>query len=203
MSLSRLTTEGMNPIVRMLVISDFFVLAGIGFLGPILPIFIVEWIPGGSVKVAGFASAIYMVMWVLQIPVGRYLDRHRGDRDEYIFLVIGGFITAVALFLFTFAQTPLHIYLIQALAGLGRAIDLPAWYKIFTKKIDRDKEGYDWGVENVTVALAVGFVSALAGLIVDAYGFRALFLIAGATATVGASILFLLYRSVFPKKLRD
>jgi len=201
MSLSRLTAQGMNPIVRMLVISDFFVLAGIGFLGPILPIFIVDWIPDGSVKVAGFASAIYMVMWVLQIPVGRYLDRHHGDRDEYIFLVVGGFITAVALFLFTFAQTPLHIYLIQALAGLGRAIDLPAWYKIFTKKIDRDKEGYDWGVENVTVALAVGFVSALAGLIVDAYGFRALFLIAGATATVGASILFLLYRSVFPKRV--
>src|SRR3989344_5393239 len=53
MSLSRLATQGMNPIVRMLVISDFFVLAGIGFLGPILPIFIADQIPGGSVKVAG------------------------------------------------------------------------------------------------------------------------------------------------------
>src|SRR3989338_688171 len=201
MSLSRLATQGMNPIVRMLVISDFLVLAGIGFLGPILPIFIADQIPGGSVKVAGFASAIYMAMWVLQIPVVRFLDRTRGDWDEYIFLVIGGFTTAAALFLFAFAETPLHIYLIQALAGLGRAIDLPAWYKIFTKKIDREKEGYDWGVENVTVALAVGFASALAGLIVDAYGFRALFLMAGGTATAGALILFILYRSVFPKKI--
>src|SRR3989338_11709871 len=104
MSLSRLATQGMNPIVRMLVISDFFVLAGIGFLGPILPIFIADQIPGGSVKVAGFASAIYMAMWVLQIPVGRFLDRTRGDWDEYIFLAIWGVTTAAAPFLFSFAE---------------------------------------------------------------------------------------------------
>src|SRR3989344_1277355 len=110
MSLSRLATQGMNPIVRMLVISDFFVLAGIGFLGPILPIFIPDRIVGGDVKVAGFASAIYMVMWVLQIPVGRFLDRTRGDWDEYIFLVIGGVFIAPALFLFSFAATPPHIF---------------------------------------------------------------------------------------------
>src|SRR3989344_888246 len=203
MSLRSLATLGINPIVRMLVISDFFVLAGIGFLGPILPVFIVTQLPGGDVRAAGFASAIYMAMWVFQIPIGRYLDRTKGERDDYTLLVLGAFITAIALFLFTIAKTPMHIYLIQALAGLGRAIDLPAWFGIFTRKIDKKREGYEWGVENVTAALSVGFVSAIAGLITEAYGFRALFILAGSASLIGALVLFFLYRSVFPQSVEN
>ncbi|MBI2097245.1 MAG: MFS transporter [Candidatus Sungbacteria bacterium] len=199
MSLIYLMSLRINPIVRMLVISDFFILAGLGFIGPMLPIFIVNQIPGGDVRAAGFAAAIYMAMWVFQIPIGRYLDRTKGERDDYTFLVAGAFITSAALFLFSVAETPWHIYLIQALAGLGRAIDLPAWYSIFTRKVDKKREGYEWGVENVTAALSVGFVSAIAGLIAEAYGFRALFILAGAASFIGALVLFFLYRSVFPR----
>src|SRR3989344_5273167 len=197
MSLHLLATLKINPIVRMLVISDFFILAGIGFIGPILPVFIVTQLPGGDVRTAGFASAIYMAMWVLQIPIGRFIDRTKSERDDYMFLVAGAFITAVALFLFTLAKTPAHIYLIQALAGLGRAIDLPAWYSIFTKKVDKKREGYEWGIENVSAALAVGFVSAVSGLIAKAYGFNTIFILAGTVSFIGALVLFFLYRSVF------
>ncbi len=185
----------------MLVLSDFFMLAGIGFLGPILPIFIATGIEGGSVKTAGFATAIYMVMWILQIPIGWFIDRHDGDRDDFIFLIVGAFITTAALFLFTVAEYPWHIYAIQALAGLGRAVDLPAWYSLFTRGIDKKREGLEWGVENVTVALAVGTVGALSGLITEAYGFRTLFLVAGFTALVGTVVLVLLYHSVFAEKI--
>lgn len=182
-----------NPVVRVLIVSDFFILAGIGFLAPVLPIFIAEEIAGGSTRVSGFAAAIYMLMWVFQLPVGWFLDSRGKERDDFIFIVLGSLITAISLALFIFAKTPLHIYLIQALAGFSRAIDLPAWYSIFTKKIDRHKESYEWSLENITVGLALAAVGAASGLIAERYGFQVLFLVAAALTFMGSVVLFLLY----------
>lgn len=187
--------SSINPIVRVLVLSDFFMLAGLGFLAPMLPVFVANHITGGSIKVAGFASAIYMLMWVFQLPIGWFLDKVKGERDDFIFLVIGAFITAVSLYLFIFATLPWHVYAIQALAGLSRAIDLPAWFKLFTKKLDKNREGLEWSIENVVVALAIAFVGAISGLIVETYGFKTLFILSGTTELIGASILLGLYIS--------
>lgn len=196
MNLRRFEITQVNPLIKMLVLSDFFMLAGIGFLGPILPIFIATNISGGDVRTAGFATAIYMGMWVLQIPIGQFLDRHHGNKDDVIFLIVGAFITAFSFYLFIFARAPWHVYLIQALAGLGRAIDLPAWFALFTRGIDKRKEGFEWGLENVTAALAIGVVGALSGLVTQAYGFTTLFAVAGSVSLIGAVILLSLYSFV-------
>lgn len=188
-----------NPLVKTLVLSDFFMLAGIGFLGPILPVFISTEIAGGDVRIAGFATAVYMAMWVLQVPIGQFLDRHHGDKDDFIFLILGAYITALSFFLFVFAEQVWQVLLIQAIAGLGRAIDLPAWYALFTRSLDKKREGYEWSLENVSVALAIGLVGALSGLVTKAYGFDVLFLIAGSVSFLGATILLLLYPAVFKK----
>src|SRR3989344_4637282 len=192
-----------NPVIRILVISDLFVLAGIGLFSPILAIFITQRIEGGDAQVAGFASAIYFLMWVFQIPVGKYLDRNHGDRDDFWFLVSGAFITSLVPFLYLFVSLPWHVYLLQALMGLGRAIDLPPWYALFTRRIDKSREGFDWSIENVSAGLGLAATGALGGTIAKWYGFEAVFIFAGVLSIVGSLILLTLHKYAYEKERKD
>src|SRR3989344_2290019 len=86
-----------NKIVKILITSDFFLNLGWGLLGPIFAIFIVQNIAIENVseaaKVAGFASLSYWaVKSMLQIPIGHYLDRNHGEKDDFWFMITGTFI---------------------------------------------------------------------------------------------------------------
>jgi MFS family permease len=150
--------------------------------------------------VVGFAAAIYFAMWIFQIPVGKYLDRNHGDRDDFWFLVVGAFITSMVPFLYLFASLPVHVYLLQALMGLGRAIDLPPWYAIFTRRIDKSKEGFDWSIENVVVGLGLAATGALGGTVAKWYGYETVFVLAGILSIIGSSILLLIHKYAYAKE---
>jgi len=93
--------KNINKVIRILMVSDFFLNAGWGFLSPIFAIFIVQRITAGdtiqAAKVAGFAALFY---WItkssLQIPIGRYLDKNRGEKDDFIFMFLGTLIVSLA-----------------------------------------------------------------------------------------------------------
>mgnify|MGYP001570346447 CR=1 FL=1 len=189
-----------NPVIRTLIVSDLFVLAGIGLFNPILAIFVTQHIQGGDVQVVGFAVAIYFAMWVFQIPVGKYLDRNHGDRDDFWFLLAGSFLTSAVPFLYLFASLPWHVYALQALMGLGRAIDLPPWFALFTRRIDKTREGFDWSVENVVAGLGLAVTGALGGTVAKWYGFEAVFIFAGILSVIGSSVLLLLYKYTYQEE---
>lgn len=185
-----------NPIIRILIISDFFILFGLGFFNPILAVFITDRIDGGNVQIAGFAAAIYFAMWIFQIPIGRYLDKNHGDVDDFWFLFSGAAITSIVPFLYLFTSQPWHIYSLQALLGLGRAIDLPPWYALFTRRIDKTKEGFDWSLENVVAGAALAGAGALGGTIAKFYGFETVFIVSGILSIIGSAIILFLYKYI-------
>ncbi len=191
--------QAINPVIRILITSDFFVLSGIGFFNPVLAIFVTQQVQGGDAQVAGFAWAIYFAMWIVQIPIGKYLDRNHGDIDDFWFLLTGAFFTAAVPFLYLFASLPWHVYLLQALLGLGRGISLPPWYALFTRRIDKAHEGYEWGMENVVAGMGLALAGALAGIIVKRYGFEAAFIFAGFLSLIGSSALIFLRRHAYQK----
>ena len=68
-------------LVKFFVISDFFLLAGWGFIDPIFSVFIVQHIAGGTLITVGIAAAIYWILKsILQIPIAKYLDRTPAKR---------------------------------------------------------------------------------------------------------------------------
>lgn len=48
-----------NKVIKVLVLTDFALFTGFGFVLPIFAIFITEHIQGGDIKMAGFAAFIY------------------------------------------------------------------------------------------------------------------------------------------------
>ena len=81
-----------NKVIKILILSDVALISGFGFITPIFAIFLTDRIEGGNVEVAGYAAAIYwIVMSLVVIPLGRYLDKNHGEKDDLWFIIIGRF----------------------------------------------------------------------------------------------------------------
>lgn len=186
-----------NKIIKTLVLGDVLFFSAFGLIGPIFAVFVTGQIPGATVATAGFAATInLLIRAALQMPIARYIDKHKGEKDDFFLMVIGSLLVSLVPFIYLFIETIPQLYLAQALLGIGGAFANPGWYAIFTRHIDKTKEGTEWTLENVSVALAAAGAAALGGLIASKFGFQTLFLMVGILAFVGLVIQISLYSTV-------
>jgi MFS family permease len=170
----------MNKVIKVLIYSDVSLITGLGFAAPIFAIFLTNNIEGGSIETAGFAAAIYWIFQAgLMIPFGKYLDKKHGEKDDLWFIVIGNFLAAAAVLGYIFSRLPWHIYLLQAIYGIGMGMNMPGYTAIFTRHIDKGKEAYDWSVRGALVGIGTGISGALGGIIAQNLGFEKLFIGSG------------------------
>mgnify|MGYP001587283234 CR=1 FL=1 len=79
-----------NRVIKRLVISDFVFNFAFGLLGPIFAIFILDNVPGSSLKVIGLATSFYWISRSLStVPLSRFMDKTDAERDEYYFSLVG------------------------------------------------------------------------------------------------------------------
>lgn len=186
-----------NHVIRTLITSDFLINAGFSIFGPVFAIFITKQITDGSIQVVGFAAAIaQLVKAGLQIPVARYLDRNHGEYDDFYSMVTGSLVVATVPFLYLFASTSNHIYMIQIFYGIGAALAIPPWYAIFTRHIDKMKENVEWSLESIAIGTSGAGAAALSGLIASTFGFHYVFLLGGIFAMLGASLQIKIYHDL-------
>ncbi len=186
-----------NKIVFFLIKADFFFFSALGFVAPIFAVFLTEKLKDGSIEVAGFAIAIYWITKsIFEIPIAKFLDKKKGERDDLMFLVSGYFVVGLIHFGYTQATLSWHIYILEALYAVAMAIAMPGWSAIFTRHIDKGREGFEWSIEHVTYSIGTGITGALSGIFVSKYGFNAVFMIAGVVAIIGSLIPLFIYKNV-------
>ncbi len=186
-----------NKVIRVLVLGDIMFFSAFGLIGPIFAIFVTDQIAGATVATVGFAATINLLTRaLLQMPVARYIDRHRGEKDDFKFMVTGSTLISVVPFIYLFVTVPWHLYLAQVVLGVGGALANPGWYAIFTRHIDKNKEGTEWTLQNIGISLAAAGAAAIGGILAQYFGFRNLFLIVGVLSLVGLIIQMSLYSTV-------
>ena len=186
-----------NKIIRTLVLGDIMFFSAYGLIGPIFAVFVTNQVTGATIATAGFAATInLLVRSLLQMPVARYIDRHKGEKDDFKFMVAGSTLISIVPFVYFFITTPLHLYLAQVVLGIGGALANPGWYAIFTRHIDKNKEGTEWTLENIGVGLAAAGAAAIGGILAQHFGFQNLFLIVGIISLLGLIIQISLYSTV-------
>ncbi|MFH1129116.1 MAG: MFS transporter [Patescibacteria group bacterium] len=186
-----------NKIVFFLIKADFFFFSALGLVAPIFAVFLTEKLKDGSIEVAGFAVAIYWITKsIFEIPIAKFLDKRRGEKDDLLFLVAGYFVVGLIHFGYTQATLSWHIYILEALYGIAMAIAMPGWSAMFTRHIDKGKEGFEWSIEHVAYSIGVGIAGALSGILVARYGFNVVFIIAGVVAIIGSLIPLFVYKDV-------
>lgn len=186
-----------NRVVRYLILSDLAFWSGWGLVTPIFAIYVVERIEDGSAFIAGAASAVYWIVRSLfRVPVGLFLDRCSGDKDDYWFLTTGLFIASLVPFGFVFAYKPWHVYLLQSIYGIGIAISVSGWSPIFTKYLDRGREATQWGLSGSTYGIGIGITGMLGGWAVTRFGFDPVFIAVGIMGLLGVFLLLCLRNDI-------
>ena len=191
----------LNKVILIIIASDFLVTTGATLLAPIFALFITGQIQGGSVRAVGFAIAIYWaVKSVLQLPIARFIDKNRGEADDYYSMIGGLFLGSIVIALYFFAARVWHVYALQALLGVTDAFLIPPFYAVFTRHIDKGNEGFEWSLRSsVSFGGGSALGGALGGILLAIVGFRNIFLLAAALYFLSAIILTLLRPYIIPR----
>lgn len=188
-------------VVKYFILADLALLAGWGLIGPVFSVYVVETVAGATLATVGMAAAIYWVLKsLLQLPIASFLDRHEGERDDFIVLVGGLFASAFTAVAYVFITKTWHLYLVEMLHAVAFAFYVPAWSAIFSRHLDRDRVSFDWSLDSTVAGLSAGISGFFGGMIAYSFGFTWVFLLAGIFSAISAVVLLLAPDLVFPRK---
>jgi MFS family permease len=191
---------GLNKVIRILISSDFLLQAGWGLSAPIFAIFLTKQIHGGTIEMVGFIASIYWITKSIVQPfIAKQLDKNHGEKDDFIFLVVGMYVANLIPLGYMFSSQPWHIFLLEAVRGLAMACVVPTWSGIFTRHIDKGKEAFSWSIESTGIGLAAGLAGAFGGFLASTLGFKSVFLLVTIFGTLSASTLLLMRKNIFLK----
>jgi MFS family permease len=179
----------MNRTIKLLILSDIFVLTGFGLIDPIFGIYLNSNLVDGTIFSAGLASAIFLVTKsIIQLPFSRHVDKF-GDLNDIKWLIIGTCFIASVPFLYIFATNIYWIYIAQFLFGIGSGLAYPAWLGLWSTHLDRKKESFEWSLYSTIVGIGTAIAAAVGGAIAQYVGFIATFVIVGILSLLGCFIL--------------
>lgn len=182
--------KDINPVIRFLIISDTVLIGAAGLLGPIFALFITSFIDGGNESVAGIAAGVYLFSRsILQIPIAHLLDAIRGEKDDFWFMFVFSMLIAVVPLLYLVIHTPLQLYIVQFILGLLTAFTYPAFMAIFTRHIDKNKEGTEWGIYFTLTDITSAALAVIGGYMAFTAGFHTLIITVVVLSLFGALLL--------------
>ncbi len=189
-----------NQVVRTLVTADFFTNAGFSVFAPVFAVFVTGQIAGGSLATVGFGAAIVQVCKIIvELPLAKILDRNHGEYDDFYSLVIGSILIVSVPFLYLLASEVTHVYIIQAIYGIGIAFQIPPWYAIFSRHLDKLQESFEWTLDSVAVGLGGAAAAAMGGWLAQQFGFNFVFIVGGMFALCGAIVQIRIFHHIKKK----
>jgi len=187
-----LTLKGINRVIKTLIFSDLLMMGSFGLIVPVFAVFITDFISGGTVEVVGIASTVYLLTKSLgQLLAAELIDRIKGERDDFLSMVIGSVVMCSSYLLYLLVHTPMQLYIVQFIIGLATAFTFPSWMAIYTRHIDSDKEGKEWGMYFTLTDLAGAGTAAIGGVIAYNLGFKPLFVIVAGFGIISSLLLLL------------
>ncbi len=183
----------MNRTMKLLLLSDIFVLTGFGLIQPILAIYINDGgVNGGTMLTAGMASALFILTKSLvQLPFGHYVDS-QASKERW--LILGTLLMAAVPIIYLSASSIYQIYLAELIYGLGSGLAYPTWLGLWSVNLDRGKESFQWSIYHTTTGVGTAATGAGGAAMASQVGFSATFLLAGLLCIVGCLVLFVLER---------
>lgn len=190
-----------NSVIELFLLSDFLLSFSTGLLTPIFAVYVTQQITGGDLRVVGLASTVYwIVRCVISAPLGRYMDKKDGEKDEYYFMLFGSVLTIIIPLLYITASQIWHVYLFQALYGLAHAVAVPGWRILFTNHLDSGQIGYEWSLDDIFIGLSIAIGAYLGASIAEWFGFTILFVAVSTASFMGTLLLLPIRHEIKSRK---
>lgn len=186
----------MNRTLKLLIISDVLVYGALGFVGPILSIFIDHNLTGGGIFTAGLASTVYLVaLSVLQIIFSYIFN----PKDRLWMLWLGTGIIALVPVGYIFSTSIWHLFLAEFIYGIGAAFAYPSWSSLFTANLEKGKRGFQYSIYSSALGIGTAITAAVGGFVAEKIGFKFIFVLTSLLAIIGLIILFRLNKNILKK----
>ncbi len=184
-----------TKVVKTLVLSDFMLMAGWGFISPLFSVFIVNHIPGATLETVGTTTALYwLIRSVIQLPIANYLDRSEDEKDDFYALVFALILAGISAFGYMIVRTVGELYFFQVLQALAFGIYTPSWSGIFSRHLDEKRRSFDYSLDSVAIGVSTGIAGFIGGVITQHFGFNAIFIFGGTLSLFSALVV-----TTFPK----
>jgi len=172
----------------LLLASALLMLAG-GLFGPIYAVF-VEQIGGDLLTAGGAYAAFAIASGVMIFFISRWED-HVKHKEKLV--IIGYALSTIGFLGYLFIKTPLHLFIVQVILGLGEAVSSPAFDDLYSKHLQKGKFASEWGLWESFYYITIGAGALIGGFIGQEFGFKPLFMIMFLISLAGLiSSLFLL-----------
>lgn len=156
-----------NNIIWFLTFSDTLFWGAYYAVNPLISIYLANKLNQPVGQIVGIGLAVFLVSRAMtQLVAGSLADRWKSSNDEVYFLVLGSFLAGGPFFLFPHIDSAYFYYGLQILIGIGIAMNLIGWRKLFAENLDVGHAGLDYGVYDsffslggAVIGLAVGFVA--------------------------------------------
>lgn len=176
--------------LKILLMISALLLAAAGLLGPIYAVYVQEI--GGDLLTAGTSYAVFAISaGLLTFLFGRWEDRV--DHQEK-FIIAHYLLAAIGYFGYIVAKTPTHLFIIQAVFGIGMAMGAPAYDGVYSRYMDKGKYASQWGTWEAMHWIVTAIAAALGGLLANLYGFKVLFMIMFALSIIALLVSLLLIK---------
>ncbi len=174
-----------NSFIKAFIISEGLISSAWNFVIPIIAIFIVNNIKGGTIEIAALAFSAYLISRVLaELITSKYLNNST-DKFKLKFVFTGLVLLSVAYISFSMLNTIEQLFIAYILAGAGMWITAPAKYSIFSTHLDKGKEPTEWSMYDAFTFIGMALATSLGGFIASQYGFSTLFILAAIVNTLG------------------
>lgn len=181
-----------NKAIRILLVTNGFILIAGAMLGPIYAIF-VEKI-GGDLLDASYAFGVFaLTAGIVTFVSGKYADRLK---ENELIVVFGYGIMGMAFFGYTLVNSIWSLLVVQVIVGLGQAIYSPAFDVLYSKHLDSQKIGTVWGTWEALNYFTTAIGAVAGGLLVTFFGFNTMFVMMALLCFASAVYIFRLPRKV-------
>lgn len=187
-----------TKIVLLLTFSDVFSWGIYASISAIVGIYLANKLDGNAIEYIGIGTGVYMlVRSILQLPIGFLTDRIKRDRDELTLLMASNILMGIPFLLYPMITTPYLYFGLQFIFGIGTAINLVCWRKLFARNLDRNREGEEYALYETIMSLAIAVFSIVTGVIsnISEYYFELVITTIGLVIITSSIFPFLLHRT--------
>ena len=186
-----------NKVIWLLTLSDIFTWGAYFVVNVIAGIYLASKLGVDAIEIIGIGTTIYFFCRaVFQLPIGYLTDKHLHDKDEILLLAGGSFLMGMSFVFYPLINSPWMYFFLQVLFGLGTAMNLNTWRKLFATNLDKDQEGKEYGIYEVVMSMAIAAFSWVAGFAasVSKGSFDSVMIISGVVMMTGSIWAFLIFR---------
>lgn len=175
-----------------MLLTNAMILIASAMLGPIYALFVEK--VGGDLMDASIAGGIFaLVAGLTTLISGKYSDK---VKENELIIVLGYLIMGTGFLLYFWANSVIFLFVVQAIIGLGEAIYSPAFDAVYSKHLDGQRFGVQWGAWESMNYFMTAIGAVVGGGLVTLFGFQTLFIIMATLCFGSALYIFSLKRKI-------